>query len=260
MAGRAVEESAGSEAGAAHRRFAFGDLRALPGRPLSLRMQETAPRRGSRWRRILSRRNVCETTAFWPTRCTSPPCSAQLTGAWHEARAHSDRGLTLARSIPRCCTDGYSQATETGHEKQGRDYLQRFVEIDRGVRTYPLAGVFTAISLAQTTARSRNMAGIRRRACRNPRGARASLIRAQRGHDRANGASIIVRARSAHWRSRSRARVLGTPRAGGRDAVGDVIGRLLVCSHLRPASLAVRRRDSTQRLRFWAERLSAELA
>lgn len=75
---------------------------------------------------------------------------AQLTGAWNEARAHSNRGLTLAPQHLPLLHGRVLLEYETGHEKQGRDYLQRLVEVDRRAATYPLAGVFTAIALSQT--------------------------------------------------------------------------------------------------------------
>jgi DNA-binding CsgD family transcriptional regulator len=83
---------------------------------------------------------------------------AQLTGAWHEARAHSNRGLTLAPEHLPLLQARVLLEYETGHEKQRRDYLQRLVEVDRRAGTYPLAGVFTAITLSQTAARSPKVA------------------------------------------------------------------------------------------------------
>ena len=83
---------------------------------------------------------------------------AQLSGAWNEARAHSNRGLRLAPQHLPLLHARVLLEYETGHEKQGRDYLQRLVEVDRRAGTYPLAGVFTAITLSQT-AWSPNMTG-----------------------------------------------------------------------------------------------------
>jgi DNA-binding CsgD family transcriptional regulator len=48
---------------------------------------------------------------------------------------------------------------ETGHTKEGRDYLQRLLEADQRAEPYPLAGVFAAITLAQTATWSPDMAG-----------------------------------------------------------------------------------------------------
>ncbi len=84
---------------------------------------------------------------------------AQLTGAWTEARAHSNRGLALAPQHLPLLHGRVRLEYETGHEKQGREYLQRLIEVDRRAGPYPLAGVFTAIALSQTAAWSRNMSG-----------------------------------------------------------------------------------------------------
>jgi DNA-binding NarL/FixJ family response regulator/tetratricopeptide (TPR) repeat protein len=84
---------------------------------------------------------------------------AQLTGEWEGARAHSDRGLTLA---PQHLPLLYSRTTleyETGHAAEGRTYLQRLSEVDRRAGPYPLGGVFTAIALAHTGTLSRARTG-----------------------------------------------------------------------------------------------------
>ena len=81
---------------------------------------------------------------------------AQLTGAWNDARAHSDRGLTLAPHHLPLLHARTLLEYETGHELQGRDYLQRLLEVDRQAGPYPLARVFTAIAVSQTAAWSHN--------------------------------------------------------------------------------------------------------
>jgi DNA-binding CsgD family transcriptional regulator/tetratricopeptide (TPR) repeat protein len=84
---------------------------------------------------------------------------AQLTGAWEEARAHSNRGLTLAPQHLPLLHARVLLEYETGHDNAGRDHLRQLLEVDRRAGPYPLAGVFTAITLAQTEAWSRDGAG-----------------------------------------------------------------------------------------------------
>jgi tetratricopeptide (TPR) repeat protein len=74
---------------------------------------------------------------------------AQLRGEWEEARAQSDRGLALAGGhLPLL----YARAVfeyETGNEVAGGQYAQRLIAADRDAQPYPLAGVFTAVTLSQ---------------------------------------------------------------------------------------------------------------
>jgi len=75
---------------------------------------------------------------------------AQLTGAWEDARSHSNRGLTLAPHHLPLLHARVLLEYETGHEQQGRDYLRQLLEVDRLAGPYALAGAFTAMALAQT--------------------------------------------------------------------------------------------------------------
>jgi DNA-binding CsgD family transcriptional regulator/tetratricopeptide (TPR) repeat protein len=83
---------------------------------------------------------------------------AQSTGAWNDARAYSNRGLTLApRHLP-LLYGRVMMEFETGTEAQGREYLRQLLDADRPGGPYPLARVFSAIALAQTTRFDRDAA------------------------------------------------------------------------------------------------------
>ncbi len=74
---------------------------------------------------------------------------AQLCGEWDEARGHSDRGLALAAGhLPLLQTRAVLEY-ETGNDVTGEQYVQRLIDADREAQPYPLAGVFTAITLSQ---------------------------------------------------------------------------------------------------------------
>ncbi len=74
---------------------------------------------------------------------------ALLRGQWEQARAQSDRGLALAAGhLPLL----YARAVleyETGNDVAGQQYVQRLIDADRDAQPYPLAGVFTAVTLSQ---------------------------------------------------------------------------------------------------------------
>jgi DNA-binding CsgD family transcriptional regulator len=74
---------------------------------------------------------------------------AQLCGQWEEARAHSDRGLALAAGHLPLLQARAVLEYETGNAVGGRQYVQRLIDADREAHPYPLAGVFTAITLSQ---------------------------------------------------------------------------------------------------------------
>ena len=84
---------------------------------------------------------------------------AQVTGEWREARAHSDRGLTLSPHHLPLLHGRVLVEYETGNEKDGRGYLQRLLKADLLARPYPLAGVFTAMALSQITRLSNGTTG-----------------------------------------------------------------------------------------------------
>jgi len=84
---------------------------------------------------------------------------AQLSGAWEDARTHSNRGLTLAPQHLPLLHARVLLEYETGHEQQGREHLRELLEVDRQAGPYALAGVFTAIALAQTEAWSHDRTG-----------------------------------------------------------------------------------------------------
>ena len=74
---------------------------------------------------------------------------AQLRGQWDEARALSDRGLALAAGHLPLLQLRAVLESETGNDVVGGQYVQRLIDADRDARPYPLAGVFTAVTLSQ---------------------------------------------------------------------------------------------------------------
>jgi DNA-binding CsgD family transcriptional regulator/tetratricopeptide (TPR) repeat protein len=74
---------------------------------------------------------------------------AQLCGQWEEARAQSDRGLALAAGHLPLLQVRAVLEYETGNDVAGEQYVQRLIDTDRDAQPYPLAGVFTAVTLAQ---------------------------------------------------------------------------------------------------------------
>jgi len=73
---------------------------------------------------------------------------AQLRGDWREARAISDRALTLSpHQIPFLHLRLLLEC-ETGHRKAGHAYLQRILSAERRAGPWPLAGAFTAVALS----------------------------------------------------------------------------------------------------------------
>ena len=74
---------------------------------------------------------------------------AQLGGQWEEARAHSDRGLALAPGHLPILQSRAVLEYETDNDIAGGHYAQRVINADREAQPYPLAGVFTAITLSQ---------------------------------------------------------------------------------------------------------------
>jgi tetratricopeptide (TPR) repeat protein len=81
---------------------------------------------------------------------------ALLTGTWKEARAHLERGLTLAPEHLPLLHARVMLDHETGDESALRESLRRLQDVDRRAGPYPLAGVYTAIALAQTLETSRD--------------------------------------------------------------------------------------------------------
>jgi DNA-binding CsgD family transcriptional regulator/tetratricopeptide (TPR) repeat protein len=74
---------------------------------------------------------------------------AQLRGQWEEARAQSDRGLALAAGHLPLLHARAVLEYETGNDVTGGQYVQRLIDADRDAQPYPLAGVFTAVTLSQ---------------------------------------------------------------------------------------------------------------
>ena len=74
---------------------------------------------------------------------------AQLRGHWEEARAQSDRGLALAAGHLPLLHARAVLEYETGNEVARGQYVQRLIDADRDAQPYPLAGVFTAVTLSQ---------------------------------------------------------------------------------------------------------------
>ncbi len=74
---------------------------------------------------------------------------AQMCGQWGEARADSDRGLTLASGHLPLLHARATLECETGNDRESRMFTQRLVDADRDAKPYPLAGVFTAITVSQ---------------------------------------------------------------------------------------------------------------
>jgi len=76
---------------------------------------------------------------------------AQLRGEWGEARAHSDRGLALSPYQLPLLHARVLLEYETGNRKAGDGHLHRLFAAERLAGPYPLAGVFAAMALSQTT-------------------------------------------------------------------------------------------------------------
>ena len=74
---------------------------------------------------------------------------ALLSGQSAEARTHCDRGLALAPGHLPLLHARTVLEYETGNDVAGGQYLQRLIDADRDATPYPLAGVFTAVAVAQ---------------------------------------------------------------------------------------------------------------
>ena len=74
---------------------------------------------------------------------------AQMRGQWEEARAQSDRGLALAAGHLPLLHARAVLEYETGNDVAGGQYVQRVIDADRNAHPYPLAGIFTAMTLSQ---------------------------------------------------------------------------------------------------------------
>jgi DNA-binding CsgD family transcriptional regulator/tetratricopeptide (TPR) repeat protein len=84
---------------------------------------------------------------------------AHLTGEWHQARAHSDRGLALTPRHLVLLHGRVHLEYETGNEKEGGGYLHRLLEAESFAGPYPLSGTFTAIALSQVARLSNGTSG-----------------------------------------------------------------------------------------------------
>jgi DNA-binding CsgD family transcriptional regulator len=74
---------------------------------------------------------------------------AQMKGDWREARAYSDRALSLsAHQIPFLMARVFLEC-ETGRRSAGNLYLRRLLAAEHRAGPWPLAGVCTAMSLSQ---------------------------------------------------------------------------------------------------------------
>jgi DNA-binding CsgD family transcriptional regulator/tetratricopeptide (TPR) repeat protein len=113
---------------------------------------------------------------------------AQLGGQWQEARAHSDRGLALAGGHLPLLQLRAVLEYETGNEVAGGQYVQRLMDADRDAQPYPLAGVFTAITVSQIAYITNGMTDTEpaiaaaRAVMAKPFAARNALISARMGH------------------------------------------------------------------------------
>jgi DNA-binding CsgD family transcriptional regulator/tetratricopeptide (TPR) repeat protein len=74
---------------------------------------------------------------------------AQVRGQWEEARAQTDRGLALAAGHLPLLNVRAVLEYETGNDVAGGQFVQRLIDADRDAQPYPLAGVFTAVTLSQ---------------------------------------------------------------------------------------------------------------
>ena len=113
---------------------------------------------------------------------------AQLRGEWGEARAQSDRGLSLAAGhLPLLHVRAVLEY-ETGNDVAGRQYVRRLVEADRDAKPYPLAGMFTAVALSHIayitnrTTDTEPAIAAARAVVAKPSAARNAVVGARMGH------------------------------------------------------------------------------